>query len=307
MPKTLQSIGEDAFIESGIRSIVIPDSINAIGARAFGYCFNLRTVTLPRAQIDISDRIFEQCGLTHITAPYSNPPVVSESTFCYWPSVYDTCNLSILNDDDVIAAYMADPIWSQFRKIDYDVAIQTEMDDEYVDASIKDKDSYDETKEEIIETEEEKMQKDEDYNYAYGDESEPVNIKSRQIPSIDERVVEDMLLKTFAPVFNSMVTTCNEGNSGQYINIKTKHDAQIIKVEFDGKDITSQLKDGMILLPAVKKSGKLKITTDKDGTSGIGTTVVNQGEKGVLYDLCGRRVHNPGKGIYIKDGKKVVL
>ena len=43
---------------------------------------------------------------------------------------------------------------------------------------------------------------------------------------------------------------------------------------------------------------------EDDGVEGVVSTL---GEAGAIYDLQGRRVANPGKGIYIKDNKKVVL
>lgn len=39
----------------------------------------------------------------------------------------------------------------------------------------------------------------------------------------------------------------------------------------------------------------------------IGKTNADNKQKEVIYDLSGRKVIRPGKGIYIKDGKKVVL
>lgn len=203
-----------------------------------------------------------------------------------------------------MASYMSDPVWSRFKNMDFSLVIESEMDDEWVDTSLMDTETYEDLKDEITQDEQNSGENPEQ------PESIGALNQDRRIYAarkVEQTVVQEKLLKVFAPVYDQMATTCDEDNKGYYVHIQPKGDAQIIKVEFDGKDVTSQLKDGMILLPAVKKSGKLKITTDKDGTSGIGTTVVNQGEKGVLYDLCGRRVHNPGKGIYIKDGKKVVL
>ncbi len=46
---------------------------------------------------------------------------------------------------------------------------------------------------------------------------------------------------------------------------------------------------------------------DGEGTTGIGLTpALSQGE-GVWYDLSGRRVENPTKGLYIVNGKKVLV
>ena len=43
--------------------------------------------------------------------------------------------------------------------------------------------------------------------------------------------------------------------------------------------------------------------------SGIGATLNDEGQRGneVYYDLLGRRVVNPTKGMYILNGRKVVI
>ncbi|MBR3896326.1 MAG: hypothetical protein IKJ42_04805, partial [Bacteroidaceae bacterium] len=44
----------------------------------------------------------------------------------------------------------------------------------------------------------------------------------------------------------------------------------------------------------------------EEGTTAIDNSIFNNGET-VVYDLQGRRVENPAKGIYIVNGKKVVI
>ena len=48
------------------------------------------------------------------------------------------------------------------------------------------------------------------------------------------------------------------------------------------------------------------IDNNSDGTTGIRETKQLK-EDGAYYTLQGQRVQNPGKGLYIKDGKKVVI
>ena len=49
------------------------------------------------------------------------------------------------------------------------------------------------------------------------------------------------------------------------------------------------------------------IGNDGDGTTGIHESMQSSKEDGVYYTLQGQRVENPGKGLYIKNGKKVVI
>lgn len=56
--------------------------------------------------------------------------------------------------------------------------------------------------------------------------------------------------------------------------------------------------------------GALIIGSEDDGATGIGTSLMNNEEgivNGEVLDLQGRRVAQPKKGLYIKDGKKVII
>jgi hypothetical protein len=75
--------------------------------------------------------------------------------------------------------------------------------------------------------------------------------------------------------------------------------------------VTGTIPAGKIYLYArVPEAPQLQIVIDNEGnTTGIsGATLVNSEEvKGDLYDLQGRKVIYPKKGLYIKNGRKVVV
>ena len=53
-----------------------------------------------------------------------------------------------------------------------------------------------------------------------------------------------------------------------------------------------------------------RITMSFDNSTGIRATLNDKGEMindNAVYDLQGRRVANPGKGVFVKDGKKVII
>ena len=52
---------------------------------------------------------------------------------------------------------------------------------------------------------------------------------------------------------------------------------------------------------------EILLQIDGDLEVAIKNPKTDNNEKEVIYDLSGRKVIRPGKGIYIKDGKKVVL
>jgi len=70
MPVT--GIGEEAFAETEIVRITIPNGITFIGYGAFGACYNLTSVTIPSSVTSIGQDAFAYCiSLTSITIPAS--------------------------------------------------------------------------------------------------------------------------------------------------------------------------------------------------------------------------------------------
>ncbi|MDE7346695.1 MAG: M6 family metalloprotease domain-containing protein [Muribaculaceae bacterium] len=67
------------------------------------------------------------------------------------------------------------------------------------------------------------------------------------------------------------------------------------RLAFEIEDI-SESEDGLISFNSV--------STDQNGVDRVESSTVSDN---VYYDLTGRRVANPGKGIYIRDGKKILV
>ena len=69
---TVTSIAANAFVHSGMTSIVIPDSVTSIGDGAFFCCSSLESVTLPNSIASIGGDAFYSCSsLKNITIPNS--------------------------------------------------------------------------------------------------------------------------------------------------------------------------------------------------------------------------------------------
>lgn len=63
----------------------IPDSVTKIGNKAFGYCYHLTSVTIPRSVIEIGDSAFYNCALTNVNIPNSVTKVgISAFEECRW-------------------------------------------------------------------------------------------------------------------------------------------------------------------------------------------------------------------------------
>lgn len=87
IPNSVTSIGSDAFAYSSLASITIPDSVTSIGRCAFYFCRNLRSVTIPDNATEIYERAFYHCtSLKSVTIPASVKYIGSEA-FGY--GIYD--------------------------------------------------------------------------------------------------------------------------------------------------------------------------------------------------------------------------
>ena len=61
LPESVREIGKNAFAESGIVSISIPDGVDTISERCFCRCSDLTDISLPDSIHTISDRAFYEC------------------------------------------------------------------------------------------------------------------------------------------------------------------------------------------------------------------------------------------------------
>ena len=64
----------EAFADSGLTSVIIPDSVVEIGAIAFGGCSDLKSVTISNPVTEIKKNAFEYCkNLTPFSSVIASP------------------------------------------------------------------------------------------------------------------------------------------------------------------------------------------------------------------------------------------
>ena len=84
--KPVTAIGNGAFyFASGLKNVIIPDTVTKIGGSAFEFCESMVSVTIPESVTDIGKSAFAMCTrLRKVTIP-SKIKVIEESTFnaCY--------------------------------------------------------------------------------------------------------------------------------------------------------------------------------------------------------------------------------
>lgn len=82
LPETLAYIGTNAFGNSNLTSIEIPQDATAIYDNAFFGCSNLTTITLPENISTIGDKAFSNCeNLSYIYCCSTTPPTIEKNTF----------------------------------------------------------------------------------------------------------------------------------------------------------------------------------------------------------------------------------
>ena len=91
IPESVEKIGEQAFAESGLEHIVIPDNVKEMGGGCFYKCVNLKNVTLPNTIVALDpsttetprcDGFFAECeSLETITIPNS-VRTIGKNAFC---------------------------------------------------------------------------------------------------------------------------------------------------------------------------------------------------------------------------------
>lgn len=70
LPESLLSIGDRAFSNTNITSATIPDGVTVIGSEAYSNCMLLSSVTLGNGLVEIGNKAFEKCySLTSIVIP----------------------------------------------------------------------------------------------------------------------------------------------------------------------------------------------------------------------------------------------
>ena len=123
LPGTIKVIGEQAFWgQSRLTDIIIPEGLVSIKMMAFEYCSNLKTIVFPSTLQVIQSKAFDACyGISSIISRAKEPPTVQEGAFDGVPK--DNFTLEV--PANAVNRYATDPAWGQFRRISahYDFSI----------------------------------------------------------------------------------------------------------------------------------------------------------------------------------------
>ena len=88
LPEKITKIASNAFSDSGLKEIVIPDAVTSVGGDAFAYCKQLNTVTVGAKVKSMSQGVFYSSAVKHAYVKPLTPPSISSYLFSSNPVIH---------------------------------------------------------------------------------------------------------------------------------------------------------------------------------------------------------------------------
>ena len=282
IPNSVTSIGGDAFGCCGLTSVTIGNSVTSIGNMAFGGCESLTSITIPNSVTSIGELAFCGCvGLTSVILN-SNPTIGTDAFTEIADGAAVTMNLT--------ANAAGGAYWMTFYNQNYD--FEADANTKVFKAALTDT------------------------------ELELTELTTDKTVTKNNAVI---LKSTASPIVMTLTSTAssNDFSSNSLLGVPdaaglTAADPSTTFVLNNGTGGVGfyRLKSGKTV-----GVGKAYLTYDAGGaaaargyflfdeTTGIEmpTAEGNGDADAMVYDLQGRRVLNPTKGLYIVNGKKVFI
>ena len=321
IPNSVTSIGDFAFYYcSGLTSVVIGNSVTSIGEYAFYCCTGLTSVEIPSSVTSIGKYAFSGCtGLESITINSKTPPAIQSSTF-------SGVTATLYVPYGAKATYQAANYWKNIANIvemeapEYNLAVTAAG---YATLYL----GFDAEIPEGVEV-------------YYAKSVEGDLLKMQQVTGIlpaNTGAIVKADAGTYSFIYSDENPAAIEGNllkgTEKATTVEAKSNAQyyvLSKVDGVVGMYLAQLTDGGFLNNANEAYleltlGDLGIYDDEvdssangvrlgagyrfdfGGTTGVSELKTENGNVKIMYDLQGRKVEKPTEGIYIINGKKMLV
>ncbi len=340
IPNSVTNIGDYVFCKcSSLRSITIPNSVTSIGDYAFDGCSGLTSITIPNSVASIGDYAFSGCSsLTSIIIPnsvtsigdyaFSNDPQLTDF-YCYTKRIPYTVstafdgshvNYATLHvPESAIETYKAMAPWNGFQKI-----VSIEGGDQLLETVKVEVGSQGVVTFSPV--------SDVDFTSVSGVKAyigSGFNRKTGVLTMTrvyDVPAGEGLLLKgasgtyqipykqsysIYSNLLNGVSSETNlSATTGDYVNYVLGSGSSgtgFYRVPVAGTTLSAG--HAYLQIPAETAAGSRALTisfNDENEATAI-SDVERQDCESAVYDLQGRRVEQPRSGLYIRNGKKVII
>ena len=316
---SVTSIGESAFYNcDGLTSIEIPNSVTSIGEKAFRSCDNLASIVIGNSVTSIGESAFYGCtGLTSVTSLIPADELFTIDSDVFYNVNKTSCTLYVPYGEK--ETYAATEGWNEFTNI-VELEPVTEVTvtiNQYGNATFCSEFALDFNNVEGLKA------------YAatgYKTNSQVVTLTRVQtaeagiglflkgepgeyvVPVIES--TDEHSLNMLVGVLEETVVNSTDGAMSNYKFIISDVDNAPMFCPFENNS-TFSAGEAYLQVPTawlsstVQKS--LSIRFDEGEFTDIDEVEGENGEVKTVYDLLGRVVENPTNGIYIIDGKKVLV
>ena len=324
IPSSVTSIGNYTFYHcDGLTSIEIPSSVTSIGGSAFAYCTGLTSIEIPSSVTSIGVWAFSGCtSLTSVVSCIAAEDLFAINTEAFSGIDNEACTLYV--PAGAAATYAATDGWSNFTNIvemsteEYFLTVSSAgYATMYLDKAVKIPAGAKAYTANRVEGDLLKMQPVEGvipantaviikaeegtYSFAYSDETPE---------AISDNLLRGTVADTYVkPQSGSVayVLSMVDGVVGMYRAKLT--DGTFKNNANRAYMLLSELNVGDGNLDTSAPGSQLSngYRFDFSGTTAIESVETESTAPAVYYDLSGRRVENPVSGIYIINGKKVLV